>query len=106
MRIRLCLFTLVLSLLAPRLSAGASRQQAPDPATEAKLRHAVQSQYSEMYAGPERADQLALSRLLCKASGEADTPQQSYALLCEARDAAARAGDLASAYRICDSLVA
>jgi hypothetical protein len=106
MRNRLALGIVFLLLFASQSFAGPSRIAIPSADQEAKLRQAVHTQFSEMYAGASRADQLTLCKLLLQESSNAQTPDQQFAFLCEARDAAARAGDFATAQWICGTMVA
>jgi hypothetical protein len=104
MKIRICTGIVLTALLACRATAAGPRAAAPDAAAEASLRQAVQRQYRDFYNSAEPADQIALSKRLAHAATTAESPGQAYALLCEARDAAARAGDLAGGLRIAGAI--
>jgi hypothetical protein len=106
MRNTVYLGTILLATLVSVASGGGGRFAIPTGAEEARLRRAIEIQYSELFSSPERADQLTLSRQLWEASGHADSDGERYELLCESRDAAARAGDFIAAMRICDAVAA
>lgn len=97
--------SILLALLVSHAVAVEPRLTAPSGADETKLRQAVQAQYSDLYAATDRACQLALAKTLWHDSKNAQTTDQEYALLCESRDATARAGNLASADLLCQSIV-
>ena len=104
MQTRFLTAIILLAILPLRASADDARLAVPGAEEQARLRQAVQSQYSDMYLSTARADELALSKLLRKSATGAETAGQEFALLCESRDAAARAGDLQSAEEICKLL--
>ena len=99
------IFPILLALLVSRAVADEPRLAAPTGADETKLRQAVRAQYSDMYAATDRAGQMALAKQLWQDSKDADTADQQYAMLCESRDATARAGNLASADLLCQAIV-
>jgi hypothetical protein len=91
-------------ILPLRASADDTRLPAPSADQETKLRQAVQQQYSDLYASDDRKDMISLAKLLDQTSSDTETSNQQFAMLCESRDAFARAGAMVSAERICDVL--
>jgi hypothetical protein len=106
MTIRTCLGMIFLALLVARTDA-AGRLPVPNPAEEASLRESIRNQYIDQYTNlTDRSAQMGLARQLWQASITAPTPAEGYALLCEARDIAARTGDLSAALGVADLLSA
>jgi hypothetical protein len=104
MRTPLFIAIILLAIFPLRAVADDARIPVPDTQQEARLRQAVQQQFSDLYASDDRKDRLELAKLLNQSAQEADMAGQQFVALSEARDAFARAGDLINAERICGLL--
>ncbi len=100
-----CLFLVLFALSSRHAIADERRYPAPSAAEETALRQSVHQQYSDMYVSGDPAAELRLAKTLYQAEDQAETSNQDYGLLCESRDAAASAGDLTTAEKICQTLV-
>jgi len=98
----LCAFVLLVPVLAEE---PVKKLAAPDAAAQATAEKLIKNLFKDDFARKKPAEQLALAaKLLDQAKETKDDPAARFVLLCEARDLAVQAGDVAQALRIVDEL--